>query len=103
MKLAPRYAYGVLLGLSWFAPSCGKGSAQQQSAASGAPTPSESAAALSASAPPSAAPQAPQPPTATCRVLRVEGEAKVGDLPLVSGALVDGSEWVSLGKGGSLT
>src|SRR4051794_12124377 len=97
MKLAPRYAYGVPLALSLFAPGCGKGSAPHQSAASAAPTPSQSAAALSASAAPSLA-EAAQPPPATCRVLRVEGEAKVGNLPLVSGALVDGSEWVSLGK-----
>jgi len=106
MKLASRYAYGVPLALSLFAPGCGKGSAPHQSAASAAPAPSESAAAPSASAPPSAAPnlaEAAQPRTATCRVLRVEGEAKVGSLPLVSGALVDGSEWVSLGKDGSLT
>jgi hypothetical protein len=103
MKLAPRYAYGVPLALSLFAPGCSKGSAQHQSAASAAPVPSESAALAASAAPSPPAPPPPQPPTATCRALRVEGEANVGDVPLVSGALVDGSEWVSLGKDGSLT
>src|SRR5882724_9362363 len=103
MKLAPRCAWGVPLVFSLLVAACGKGQGQKPSAG-GAPAPSASAA--SASAPPSAAPSAaevPQPPEPTCRALRVEGQAKVGDVPLVSGALVDGSEWVSLAKGASVT
>jgi hypothetical protein len=58
---------------------------------SGAPTPSSSV-----------APSLPPPP-ATCRALRVVGDAKLGQAPLASGAELDGAEWVTLGDGASLT
>ncbi|HYQ17730.1 MAG TPA: hypothetical protein VEQ58_18280, partial [Polyangiaceae bacterium] len=66
------------------------------------------AASVVASAAPSAtvstAPSAaPAPTEPTCRALRVEGDAKVGEVALRSGAEVDGSEWVRLGAGASLT
>lgn len=49
------------------------------------------------------APSAVAAPLATCRALRVQGSAKLGEAPLVSGAELDGTEWVSLGVGASLT
>lgn len=77
---------------------CGKPSGSGP-APSASPTPS-------AAAPPSssaAAVGAPETPPPTCRALRVVGDAKVGEAPLVTGAEVDGTEWVTLGAGGSLT
>lgn len=51
----------------------------------------------------SAAPSRPALKDAICRALRVEGEGKVGDAPLRSGAELDGSAWVTLAAGASLT
>jgi len=101
----PRAASAVLLLLAC---ACGKGPHAERAATGGAPAADLSTSAASASASASVSPVpsvdlSQQPPEPTCRALRVEGEAKVGDVPLVSGALVDGSEWVSLGKGASLT
>ncbi|HEY6077727.1 MAG TPA: hypothetical protein VIW29_02940, partial [Polyangiaceae bacterium] len=44
------------------------------------------------------------PPAATpaCRALRVTGEAKLGDAPLASGALLDGGDWITLAPGGAV-
>jgi hypothetical protein len=98
----PRAGAAVLLLLAF---ACGKGSADKHGAvpaASGASVSPSASASASAGPAPSVA-VLEQPPEPTCRTLRVEGEAKVGDVPLVSGALVDGSEWVTLGKGASVT
>lgn len=51
----------------------------------------------------SSAARSPAVPDATCRALRVTGEAKQGDTRLVSGAHLDGAEWVTLATGASLT
>jgi hypothetical protein len=42
-------------------------------------------------------------PRATCRALRVEGDAKLGEAALASGTELDGSEWVRLARGAKLT
>lgn len=62
------------------------------------------------SAPPATAPSVsaappplPPPKEAICRALRVEGEGRVGEAPLRSGAELDGSSWVTLAAGASLT
>jgi hypothetical protein len=89
-------ALGALLLLG----ACGK---------SPSPTTSPSASARASAAPSvtvpavSSAPPAEPPPEATCRALRVLGEAKVGDAPLATGAQLDGGEWVTLAHGASLT
>ena len=84
--------------------ACGKGKPEHrvgdsanesQSAVASAAAPSVSAVVSAARLPPL--------PDPTCRALRVEGDAKVGDAVLVSGAELDGSAWVTLGKGASLT
>lgn len=90
------------LGLAWLALGCGKSPGNQPSVGSAAPP---------ASAAPSAAlaPTVPEPSAAaplrepTCRALRVEGEATLGSSAVTSGAELDGSDWVTLGKGASLT
>ncbi|HYP87331.1 MAG TPA: hypothetical protein VEQ59_04245, partial [Polyangiaceae bacterium] len=51
----------------------------------------------------SGVPSASAPSTPTCRALRVEGDARLGEAPLRSGAELDGSEWVTLGAGATLT
>ena len=85
--------------------ACGKGVGDK---GKGLPAASSESAAASAAAPVSASPAvsaAPAPPRRdpTCRALRVEGDAKVGDAVLLPGAELDGSEWVRLGAGASLT
>src|SRR3954468_12852337 len=101
MKLLHAFARIAAIGLFCCVGACGKGKGEERAA----PAPSHSAVAEVASAPPSAPSvlSPSQPPEPTCRALRVEGEAMIGQVPLVSGALVDGSEWVTLGKGASLT
>jgi hypothetical protein len=88
--------------------ACGKGGRDHATAAAD----DSASAAISAVAPaPSAAisdaahaaQAAPPPRDPTCRALRVEGEAKLGEAPLVSGAELDGSDWVTLGPGASVT
>lgn len=77
--------------------SCGKGQGTAPApsiAVSAAPTPA---------APSASAAEPPSEPPATCRALRVVGDAKVGEAPLASGAEVDGTEWVQLAEGASLT
>ena len=91
------------LGFALLLFACGKGGHDHAT-----PAADGSASASSAAAPaPSAAISAVTPPTPprdpTCRALRVEGDAKVGDTPLVSGAELDGSDWVTLGPGASVT
>src|SRR4051812_4970269 len=93
-----RCALAALLGLSACdrSPSATAGPSVSANASS---APSLSAAApLASSLPPSLA-----PPDATCRALRVNGDGKVGNAPLVSGAQLDGSEWVTLASGASVT
>ncbi len=79
--------------------ACGKGKVAQ---------PAYDTAKASDSAVASATPAvsaAPPPPLAdpTCRALHVAGDAKVGDTALLTGAQLDGSQWVTLAKGASLT
>lgn len=92
------------LGLSLWLLACSKGGGEHAAGGSAAVPPSSevSAAALVPSAPPSVAP-APPPKDPTCRALRVEGEAKVGEAALASGTELDGAEWVTLAEGASLT
>ena len=103
MKLAAGRgrALSALLALSVAA--CGKSGGEQPTRASASISSSALVSAvpsLSASAVP--VPASP-PPDAICRALRVEGEAKSGETVLATGAVVDGSEWVSLASGASLT
>jgi hypothetical protein len=89
----------IRLGVVALTLSCSKSSDKPAPAA----VPSESVAAIeSTAAPASAAPKAP-PPAAFCRALRVTGAAKVGDAELASGGELDGSAWVTLAAGASLT
>jgi hypothetical protein len=80
---------------------CSKAPAEQRPSPSASadvgPVPSESAL-----APPSSA---PTPPArgAACRALRVQGEIRQGDVPLASGAEIDGADWITLAPGASLT
>jgi hypothetical protein len=71
-----------------------------EAAASASAAPPPSAAAAPPVAPPPARPTTPEP---TCRALGVEGRARVGDAELRSGAELDGSAWVTLDPGASLT
>lgn len=85
--------------------ACGKNPGNQAGAGTTAASASASAAAelvAPASPAPSAVP-APPPREPICRALRVDGEATLGTAPLVSGAEVDGSEWIKLAKGASVT
>jgi hypothetical protein len=78
----------------------GKGhAAASASFADGASAPAPASANPDVSGPP------PPPPRRdpTCRALRVEGEAKLGEAALSQGAELDGSDWVRLGAGASLT
>jgi hypothetical protein len=76
--------------------ACGKGTGA-------APTPSASTPLASVAVTTSVVPSPSAPSVATCRALRVVGDAKVGETPLASGAEVDGTEWLELGEGASLT
>jgi hypothetical protein len=96
---------GLVGGSALLVLACGKTS-DNHAAGAGGGSPSTGAE-PSVEAPPASgtASVAPPPPARdpTCRALRVEGEAKVGDVPLASGTELDGSDWVTLGKGASLT
>lgn len=84
--------------------ACGKSAddkAQRNAAASASAA--DSAAALVSARPEVSAAPAPPRRDPICRALRVEGDAKVGDAVLSPGAELDGSEWVRLGTGASLT
>jgi len=97
MRLARALALGALCALA-----CGKTAGSgAPPGASAKPGVSVSSAPGSASAP--SAPVEPSPPPATCRALRVTSAAKVGEAPLVSGAELDGADWVSLDAGAGLT
>jgi hypothetical protein len=83
--------------------ACSKGGGDHAAGSSSAAAPG---AAASLAATPSIAPSVastPPPREATCRALRVEGEAKLGETALASGTELDGSEWVSLAQGASVT
>jgi hypothetical protein len=98
-----RFAHlaSLLLGLA-LACACGKSTADQRKPSPAASTRVEDAAAVAAAS--SAVTAAPAPRRApTCRALRVEGDAQVGAAALSQGAELDGSEWVRLGAGASLT
>jgi hypothetical protein len=105
MKRALPSARGPALSLALLLLSgCGKGTAARRS--SGSPAPGEgalaSAAPLASSAPASSV-NAVRLPDATCRALRVEGEAQLGAAQLASGTELDGSEWGRLAKGAKVT
>ena len=85
----------LLLGL--LAASCDKGEHKLDRPAASA------SARAKASAPPPAPSAAPAQLPPICRALRVTGEGRVGDAPLVSGAALDGNDWVSLARGAQLT
>lgn len=89
----------VSLGL---AVGCGKRDRSHSQPVTGSASVDVSPASASASPEVSAAPLAP-PRAPTCRALRVMGDAKLGDAVLLPGAELDGSDWVRLGKGASLT
>ncbi|RYZ08593.1 MAG: hypothetical protein EOO73_06990 [Myxococcales bacterium] len=98
MKLA------LVVGLAALA-ACSKGQGA-------APAPSALASALASLSLPSSSPspspsgssgEPPAPAAATCRALRVVGDAKLGEGPLASGQELDGAEWVTLADGASLT
>lgn len=96
-------APALLVALLFACSACSKGKSDEPKEASPPPAASTGVAPapdlqLSASA---ARPAAP--PTAICRVLRLVGAGKVGELELSTGAALDGAEWVTLEKGGSLT
>jgi hypothetical protein len=78
--------------------ACKEPASHQPSAAPKTSAPAVASASVSAKPP-----ERPPLKDAICRALRVEGEAKVGDAPLGSGAALDGSAWVTLGPGASLT
>jgi hypothetical protein len=82
--------------------ACGKGKPPPSAIDSAHASPSDVA---SAPAPSAAASVAPLPAALdpTCRALHVQGDAKVGDTTLSTGAQVDGTQWVTLGEGASLT
>jgi hypothetical protein len=83
--------------------SCNRSADDAAQATRRATAPSASAAVAAA---PTAADAAMPPalaPVAFCRALRVTGSAKVGDAELTTGAPLDGSAWVSLASGASLT
>jgi hypothetical protein len=88
------------LGLALLLLACGKTGGEHGASSSASPVPS--AEASIATPAPSVAP-APPPRAPTCRALRVEGDAKVGDAVLASGSELDGSEWVTLAKDASVT
>ena len=87
-----------------FALGCGKGAAQSREQRGGAPAPSESAAGPGPPPPPRRAPRRRRSlqirPAARCAS---KARPRSATLALASGAQLDGSEWVSLAKGASLT
>lgn len=81
--------------------ACGKGKTEPAVTDSARANPSAAVSAPAPSAVPRvAALSAPDP---TCRALQVKGDARVGDVALVNGAELDGSQWVTLADGASLT
>lgn len=81
---------------------CGKSKGSHTVSSSSPSAPQAAATAVPApSAVPSVVPSPPREPT--CRALRVEGDAKLGETALASGTELTGSDWVSLAKGASLT
>jgi hypothetical protein len=82
--------------------ACGKSTKGSSPATSATPTPPSVAAAASVAPSPHAS-TGPATPVPFCRALRVTGEAKIGDVALAPGAELDGSAWVSLSQGASLT
>ncbi len=103
MKQAVLAVSALALGLGLVL-ACSKASSESGSRGSAASfeSPLASAAPALASATPSAVAASP-PPTAKCRALRVVGDAKLGEATLASGGQFDGSEWVTLAAGASLT
>jgi len=84
--------------------ACGKSAGDKgKSNAAGSARAADSAPPLVSAAPQVSAAPAPPRRDPTCRALRVEGDAKVGDAVLAPGAELDGSEWVRLGGGARLT
>lgn len=83
--------------IAWLFLACGKPAGDHESARASAST---SAASVEPPPPSAALPPARDP---ICRALRVEGDAKLGESPLVTGAELDGSDWVTLSQGASLT
>jgi hypothetical protein len=92
------YALALLFCLSF---ACSKGPRDERKATP--PPASASAGPVPEPAPSVSAARLPAPPTPICRVLRLVGSGKVGEVELSSGAELDGSEWVTLEKGASLT
>jgi hypothetical protein len=91
-------------GLALLLLACGKGGRDHATpAADGSASATSSAVAPAPSAAISAVTPPSPPRDPTCRALRVEGDAKLGDALLVSGAELDGSDWVTLGGGASVT
>lgn len=99
LPLASALPFGLALLVALLVGACDKGKGGAAASSSTAPPPS---AAPVVSAVPSVVP-VPPPRDPICRALRVEGEAKVGEAALVSGAELDGSEWVKLAEGASVT
>ena len=84
--------------------ACGKSADDKgKSNAAASASAADSAAAVVSARPEVSAAPAPPRRDPTCRALRVEGQATVGDAVLSQGAELDGSEWVRLGTGASLT
>jgi len=99
LRFAPALPFGLALLVTLLLGACSKSKGEHAASSSAAPPPS---AAPLPSAVPSVAP-VPLPRDPTCRALRVEGDAKVGEAALVSGAELDGSEWVKLAENASVT
>jgi hypothetical protein len=100
MKRRCRGGFLLLPVLFW---ACGKPAGQQASASATASHRAPSALPASTGAPSSEPPPLPPLPEPTCRALRVSGEAQQGSAALASGAQLDGSDWVTLAAGASLT
>lgn len=80
--------------------ACSKGGSERASPAAGRATTAAVPLAISLAETAAPAPPREQP---ICRALRVEGEARLGEVLLTSGAELDGSDWVKLAAGASLT
>jgi hypothetical protein len=93
--------FGLSLGLALLC-ACGKADKGNRNAAASASAAESATALVSATPEVSATPALPRRDPA-CRALRVEGDAKVGDSVLLQGAELDGSEWVRLGQGASIS
>ena len=82
---------------------CGKRGGDHGDSQRAAAVASAAVSPASASASPEVSASPPPPRAPTCRALRVEGDAKLGAAVLRPGTELDGSDWVRLGKGASLT